>query len=85
MNPTELALIKKASGELEKVLKSFENILEEKNNQNLYRASEGIISALKFLHEMDGSNLNPENQNRISEINEKSKPKSGRDSFNTGF
>jgi hypothetical protein len=85
MNPQELESVQAAAKHVEVSLKAIEDILENTNNQALYKATGCLVDVLKYLHDVDPGLLNPDSQARIEALIAKQKSKSGRDSFNTGF
>jgi hypothetical protein len=85
MNPQELQSIQKAAGQIESALKALEDVLEHTNSHLIFKSSGGLVQALRFLHDFDGALLTPENRVRMDALAVAEKPKSGRNSFTTGF
>ena len=85
MNPQEMKSIRIAAGQIESALKGMEDVLEQTNGQLVYKSSGCLVQALRFLYDFDIALLTPENQARMEELAAAEKPKSGRNSFNTGF
>lgn len=85
MNTQELESVQTAVKQIESSLKAIEDVLENTNNQALYRATISLVDVLKHLHDVDPNLLNPACRARIEDLLAKQKSKSGRDSFNTGF
>ncbi len=85
MNPQEMKSIHKAAGQIESALKALEDLLQETNNQSVYKASGSLVQALRFLHEFDATVLTAEIRARMEALAAADKPKSGRNTFTTGF
>ena len=85
MNPQEIKSIHMAAGQIESALKRLEDLLEETNNQLIYKTSGSLIQALRLLYEFDPELLTPDTRARMEALALADKPKSGRNTFNTGF
>jgi hypothetical protein len=85
MNPQELKSVHAAAGQIETALQALENLLEETNNQFLFKSTGALVLALRFIHDFDGGILSIENQARMAALALADKPKGGRNSFTTGF
>ncbi len=85
MDPKDFETLKKAAGHLEASLKSIEHLLESINNRPVFQATGSLMEALRHLHDADPTLLSSQNRERVENLIQKSKAKTGRDSFNTGF
>lgn len=74
-----------AATALESALEEFETIGESEDCQPLRKSAERLIDVLVLLHGLDPDLLNAKSLARIADRAEAAKPKSGRNSFNTGF
>ncbi|HKP94534.1 MAG TPA: hypothetical protein VJ385_02135 [Fibrobacteria bacterium] len=85
MNPQESKAVRTAARQIESALKVFEDYLEDSNSEALYKSCGNLIQVLRHLHGMDPTLVAEENRARIEALLLKEKPKSGRDTFTTGF
>jgi|GEM_PF-4206057 len=85
MKPSKPANFNLAVETLERAFGEFGVLSEAEESSLLNKVSAKLLEAFTLLHEKDPELLSPEMRGRVAESLEKVKPRSGRDTFNTGF
>lgn len=85
MTPSNTANLNKAAEFLERAFGEFESLPEAGESSLLGKISGKLLEAFALLHETNPELLSVEMRDRVKSRLEQEKPRSGRDTFNTGF